>query len=109
MPRDETAEIPAINMANTKNDTTARVSAEYEHKLALQTQQFEGEKNVLASRIEGLEQLVESLRRQVESLSQQQEKAYEKVQDIATRAVDRASGVIATPGAPAAPPASPYD
>ncbi len=94
-------------VATTAKETTAHISAEYEHKLALQAQQFEGNKNVLSSRIEGLEQLVESLRRQVESLSQQQEKAYEKVQDIATRAVDRASGVIAMPAAPGAATAPP--
>jgi len=81
-------------------EATARVRGEYEHKLALQSEQFEGQKNVLAGRIEGLEQLVASLREQVESLSRQQEQAYEKVQDIATRAVDRASRVVSMPAGP---------
>lgn len=50
---------------------------------------FEGEKNVLLTRIEGLEKAVTAQSRQIEGLSRQLEKAYEKVQDIAVKAVSR--------------------
>ncbi|MBT8340616.1 MAG: hypothetical protein HKP58_06720 [Desulfatitalea sp.] len=52
---------------------------------------FEGEKNVLQTRIDALEQTVEAQKQQIVTLSQQLEKAYEKVQDIAVKAVSRAA------------------
>ena len=48
---------------------------------------FEGEKNVLAARIESLNNLVTSQAAQISDLSKKHEQAYEKVQDIANRAV----------------------
>ncbi|MEJ2726875.1 MAG: hypothetical protein P8175_20025 [Deltaproteobacteria bacterium] len=48
---------------------------------------FEGEKNVLSSRIESLEKQLKSQDAQIADLSRKHELAYEKVQDIANRAV----------------------
>lgn len=50
---------------------------------------FEGEKNVLQTRIDALEKMVASQKGQIDSLAKQIEKAYEKVQDIAVKAVSR--------------------
>ncbi|MFZ1982936.1 MAG: hypothetical protein WAU91_00905 [Desulfatitalea sp.] len=54
---------------------------------------FEGEKNVLQTRINAMEQTVASQARQIDILTQQLEKAYEKVQDIAVKAVSRSQTV----------------
>lgn len=48
---------------------------------------FEGERNVLISKIESLENTVKEQKTQINNLSQQLEKAYQKVQDIAVKAV----------------------
>jgi hypothetical protein len=67
--------------------TTERLNAEHAAKGALQEKEFEGERNVLSSKIEALEKLVDSQARQIDALAKQQENAYEKVQDIASKAV----------------------
>jgi uncharacterized coiled-coil protein SlyX len=43
---------------------------------------------VLSSKIDALEKMVAQQNTQIEQLSQKQESAYQKVQDIANRAVD---------------------
>jgi hypothetical protein len=48
---------------------------------------FEGEKNVLMTKIESLEKVVDVQKKQIETLSKQLENAYSKVQDIAVKAV----------------------
>ena len=48
---------------------------------------FEGEKNVLLSKIESLEKLVQAREVQIGELSKRNKQAYEKVRDIANRAV----------------------
>lgn len=48
---------------------------------------FEGEKNVLTTKIQALEQLTTEQKKQIELLSIQLDKAYGKVQDIAVKAV----------------------
>lgn len=53
--------------------------------------EYEGEKNVLQTRIEALERTVAIQEQQIQLLNQQLEKAYEKVQDIAVKAVSRTS------------------
>lgn len=71
-------------------DAVARLREAHDAHDQLQQRTFEGERNVLASRIEALTQLVERQNAQIERLSRQQEQAYEKVQEIASRAVDGA-------------------
>ena len=68
-------------------ETTARLTGDFEKSKALLKAQFTGEKNVLLSKIESLESLVEAQKDQIAELSKRNEQAYEKVQDIANRAV----------------------
>jgi len=68
-------------------DTITRLTHDFEKDKALMESRFEGEKNVLVSKIESLEKLVESQAAQIADLSRRHEHAYEKVQDIANRAV----------------------
>ena len=55
---------------------------------------FEGEKNVLKGKVESLEAMVKVQTTQIEELSRKHEQAYEKVQDIANRAVAAAKREI---------------
>jgi len=69
------------------DDKTHSLTQEFEKDKALIESRFEGEKNVLAGKIESLEKTVASQAAQISELSKSHEKAYEKVQDIANRAV----------------------
>jgi uncharacterized coiled-coil protein SlyX len=79
--RNETAVKSAIA------ETTDRLSRDHERDKALMEARFEGEKNVLLGKIEALEKMVTSQAAQISDLSKKNEQAYEKVQDIANRAV----------------------
>ncbi|MEN8752358.1 MAG: hypothetical protein AB1Z18_06255 [Desulfobacterales bacterium] len=68
-------------------ETTKRLTRDFESDRALMESRFEGEKNVLAARIESLNNLVTSQAAQISDLAKKHEQAYEKVQDIANRAV----------------------
>ncbi|OQX20649.1 MAG: hypothetical protein BWK76_00325 [Desulfobulbaceae bacterium A2] len=68
-------------------ETSERLTSAAEAQVKLQEKTFEGEKNVLVTRIEALEQLAGEQRKQIDQLSAQLEKAYGKVQDIAVKAV----------------------
>ena len=80
-------------------ETTARQRAAHEAEIALARKEHEGERNVLASRIDSLKQLIEQQSRQIETLSAQQERAYAQMQDIASKAVEGAhrSGAVPAP------------
>ena len=69
------------------NDTTKQLTREFEGEKALMQARFEGEKNVLIGKIEALEKMAASQATLIADLSQKSELAYEKVQDIANRAV----------------------
>lgn len=66
---------------------TERLTSDFQKTRELLEAKFEGEKNVLSSRIESLEKSVKSQEAQLEDLSRRNDQAYEKVQDIANRAV----------------------
>jgi hypothetical protein len=53
--------------------------------------EFEGERNVLTTRIEALEKLVKDLTEQSTKLSRQLEAAYQKVQEIAEKTIESAA------------------
>jgi chromosome segregation ATPase len=72
------------------SETEERLTAVYSAKETLLSKEFEGQRNVFASRIDALESLVEQQKAQIETLSRQQEMAYEKLQDIASKAVEGA-------------------
>jgi len=72
-------------------DTKERLSTEFAQKEELLLKGFEGEKNVLTAKLAAFEALIKEQARQIEKLNTQQEKAYEKVQDIANKAVSGAA------------------
>ncbi len=72
-------------------ETTDRLSAEAKGREELLRKGFEGEQKVLTTRITSLEQTVKEQREQITRLTQQLEKSYEKVEDIAVKAVQSAS------------------
>ena len=52
------------------------------------TKEFEGERKMLITRIEALEKTGKEQSERIQNLTQQLEKAYQKVQDIAVKAVE---------------------
>jgi len=71
-------------------DTTERLTRDFKADKALMEARFEGERNVLMGKIEALEKMVASQAAQISDLAKKNELAYEKVQDIANRAVTSA-------------------
>lgn len=72
-------------------DSSAKLNADFSKNEALLLKGFEGERNVLMAKIEAYDKSVKEQSLQIAKLQQMQEKAYEKVQDIATKAVSGAS------------------
>ncbi|MEA3231892.1 MAG: hypothetical protein U9Q05_09085 [Thermodesulfobacteriota bacterium] len=72
-------------------EITERLTRDFERDKTLMEARFEGEKNVLLGKIEALEKAVASQAAQISDLAKKSELAYEKVQDIANRAVTAAS------------------
>ncbi len=68
-----------------------RLAADFTQKEKLLQKGFEGEINVLTAKISAFETLFKEQNKQIEKLNLQQEKAYEKVQDIANKAVTGAA------------------
>ena len=71
-------------------DATERLTGNFKADKALMEARFEGERNVLMGKIEALEKMVASQAAQISDLAKKNELAYEKVQDIANRAVTSA-------------------
>ncbi|MGD9309431.1 MAG: hypothetical protein PVG51_09850 [Desulfosarcina sp.] len=69
------------------SETDERLTRDFKNEKTLLQTRFEGEKNVLLGKIESLEKTVASQAAQINDLSKKNELAYEKVQDIANRAV----------------------
>jgi hypothetical protein len=69
------------------DDVTERLTREFKSQEELMQARFEGEKNVFLGKIEALEKMVASQANQIDDFSKKSEKAYEKVQDIANKAV----------------------
>ena len=67
----------------------SRIKTDAEKNEALLTKDYEGQKNVLATKIDSLEKLVASQQAQIDTLTNQIDDAYGKVQDIAVKAVYR--------------------
>jgi len=88
-------------------DTTERLERERKYTVDLLQKEFDGERNVLNSRIEALQSTVEKQAEQIARLSQQLEHSYGQVQDIALKAIEgpsrSRSGATAAP-APLADP-----
>jgi chromosome segregation ATPase len=71
-------------------EATERLTRDFKGDKALMEARFEGERNVLIGKIEALEKMVASQAAQISDLAKKNELAYEKVQDIANRAVKSA-------------------
>jgi len=74
-------------IAEAVQTATERLKTETASSEALLRKEFEGEKNVLSGKVEALENLVSTQAKQIDALVNQQREAYEKVQDIAIKAV----------------------
>ena len=70
-------------------ETTERIRNEAKKNEELLIKGFEGEKNVLKTKIESLDKLVADQRKQIETLTKQIDNAYGKVQEIAVKAVSQ--------------------
>jgi len=79
----------AINKA--VKEAVERVQLEAKTREELLKKEFEGERNVLNTRIESLEKTVREQAEHIAKLSQQAEKAYSQVQDIAVKAIEGSS------------------
>lgn len=86
----------AVNRA--VREVTERLKAEARNREELAKREFDGEKNVLTTRIASLEKTVEQQSEQLVKWSQQLEMAYQKVQDIALKAVEGSSGLKSLAG-----------
>jgi len=79
-------------------DATEKAKAEAANKLELLKKGFDGERNVLNTRIASLEKTVEEQNAQRIKLSQQLEMSYQKVQDISLKAVEGSATVKSVSG-----------
>lgn len=68
-----------------------KLTSDFSKNEALLLKGFEGERNVLTAKNDAYDKTVKDQALQIAKLQQMQEKAYEKVQDIATKAVSGAS------------------
>jgi uncharacterized coiled-coil protein SlyX len=76
----------AVNKA--VKEVTERLTLEAKKNEELLKKGYEGETNVLKTKIESLEQTVAQQDKQITDLSQRLEKSYSKVQDIAVKAIE---------------------
>ena len=74
-------------------ETTERITGEAKNREELTRKEFDGERNVLTTRIESLEKTVKEQSGQITNLSEQLEKSYQKVQDIAVKSVEGSSSL----------------
>ena len=82
-------------VAKAVEEATARLRQETQTHEELLTKDFEGERNVLTSRIESLQQTAKEQAQQIARLSAQIEKSYGQVQDIAVKAIEGSASVKA--------------
>jgi hypothetical protein len=69
-------------------EAVGRVQQQHQAAQELLRRELEGEKNVLATKIAGLERTIQEQAEQLSRLEQQAEKAYSQVQEIAVRAIE---------------------
>ena len=72
-------------------EVTDRLKLEAKNREELLRKEFEGERNVSVARIEALERMTKDLSDQSAKLSRQLENAYQKVQEIAEKAIEGSS------------------
>lgn len=79
-------------------EVTERLALEGKNREELMKKEFEGERNVLKSRIESLEATVKEQRDQITKLSQQVDKSYQKVEEMAVKALETSSSAQSVAG-----------
>jgi len=79
----------AVNRA--VEETAKKLNAETKNKIDLLQKEFDGEKNVLITKITSLEKLTAEQEKKIEELTKKLDAAYQKVQDVAVRAIDSSS------------------
>lgn len=84
--RDET-------VAKAVQGTSERLKSDAKNSEELLRREFNGEKNVLLSKIESLQQSVKEQAQQIAKISGQLEKSYGQVQDIAIKAIEGSAGI----------------
>ena len=76
---------------NAIEETMGKLNADFQAKEMLLKKEFEGERNVLTTRINSLEALVKKQNEQISKLTEQLEKASIQVQDIAVKSIEGAA------------------
>ncbi len=79
----------AVNRA--VKETSDRITSEAKSREELLKKEFEGDRNVLKTRVEALDKTVKEQNEYIARISQQLEAAYQKVQDIAVKTVEGSS------------------
>ncbi len=74
-----------------RKETTEHVKLNLKHELELTEKQYAGEKQVLLTRIASLEEKVKEQNIMISSLSNKLESSYDKVQNVAVKAIEGAS------------------
>lgn len=78
------------------SETTEKLKRESKKNEEILVKGYEGEKNVLTTKIQSLEKLVADQQKQIDTLSRQIDNAYGKVQEIAMKAVSGKEQVFVT-------------
>ena len=94
--RDASARFPLELDASLKKavkETSDRFAMESKFREDIQKKEYEGEKNVLQTRISSLENQVKEQAAHIAKLSSQLEASYQKIQDISVKAIEGASSV----------------
>ena len=80
-------------VARARQETAEQCQQEAKRGQELSVKEFDGERNVLKTRIEALEKAVSDQTEQVRRLSQNLEKSHQQVQDIAVKAIESSANV----------------
>ena len=90
----QVAEFPQkleATVAKAVEESNERIELETKYQKDLLQKEFEGQRNVLTVRIQSLEKTVKEQNEQTAKLSTQQDAAYQKIQDVAVKAIEGAS------------------
>ena len=78
-------------VAEAVEESNERIELETKYQKDLLQKEFEGQRNVLTARIQSLEKTEKEQNEQTAKLSTQQDAAYQKIQDVAVKAIEGAS------------------
>ena len=84
-----------LTVSKAVKEAVGKVQLEAKNKEDLMKKEFDGERNVLNTRITSLEKTVKEQNDQIARLSQQFEKAYNQVQEIAVKSIEGSSNAKA--------------